>query len=65
MSEVINILTISVHENGGIGIELALDEAKTNPLVLVGILEQIKYDLLKDVDKEIRTLKNKPSKFDA
>jgi len=65
MSEIINILTISVHENGGIGIDLALDEAKTNPLVLVGILEQIKYDLLKDVDKEIRTLKNKPSKFDA
>jgi hypothetical protein len=65
MSKVINILTISVHENGGIGIELALDEAKTNPLVLVGILEQIKYDLLKDVDKEISTLKNKPSKFDA
>ena len=65
MSKIINILTISVHENGGIGIELALDEAKTNPLVLVGILEQIKYDLLKDVDKEIRTLKNKPSKFDA
>ena len=65
MSEILNILTISVHENGGIGIELALDEAKTNPLVLVGILEQIKYDLLKDVDKEISTLKNKPSKFDA
>ena len=65
MSKIINILTISVHENGGIGIELALDEAKTNPLVLVGILEQIKYDLLKDVDKEIKTLKNKPSKFDA
>jgi len=65
MSEVINILTISVHENGGIGIELALDEAKTNPLVLVGILEQIKYDLLKNVDKEISLLKNKPSKFDA
>ena len=65
MSEVINILTISVHENGGIGIDLALNEAKTNPLVLVGILEQIKYDLLRDVDKEISTLKNKPSKFDA
>jgi len=65
MSEVINILTISVHENGGIGIDLALNEAKTNPLVLVGILEQIKYDLLRDVDKEISTLKNKTSKFDA
>lgn len=65
MSKIINILTISVHENGGIGIDLALDEAKTNPLVLVGILEQIKYDLLKDIDKEISALKNKPSKFDA
>ena len=65
MSKIINILTISVHENGGIGIDLALDEAKTNPLVLVGILEQIKYDLLKDIDREISALKNKPSKFDA
>ena len=65
MSKIINILTISVHENGGIGIDLALDEAKTNPLILVGILEQIKYDLLKDIDREISALKNKPSKFDA
>ena len=65
MSKIINILTISVHENGGIGIDLALNEAKTNPLILVGILEQIKYDLLKDVDKEIIALKSKPNNYDA
>ena len=65
MSKIINILSINIHENGGIEIDLSLDEAKTNPLVLVGVLEQVKYDLLKSVDKEISALQNKPSKFDA
>jgi len=65
MSKVINILSINVHENGGIEIDLALKEAKTNPLILIGVLEQIKYDLLKSVDTEITIPENKPSKFDA
>ena len=65
MSEIINILTISVHENGGIGIELALDEAKTNPLVLVGILEQIKYDLLKEAGLQPKIKSNPDTEYYA
>jgi hypothetical protein len=46
MLEKSTILAIHVHEDNGIEIEIALEKAGMNPITFIGILEQIKHNLL-------------------
>jgi len=46
MSEKITILAVHVHENDGIEIEINSQKANMPAITLIGLLEQIKFDLL-------------------
>jgi hypothetical protein len=60
MLEKSTILAIHVHQDNGIEIEIALEKAGMNPITFIGILEQVKHNLLSgtsqtdpDIDKVI------------
>jgi hypothetical protein len=52
MSEKITILAIHVHDNQGIEIEINTNKAEMPAVTLIGLLEQIKFDLLNNQKKE-------------
>ena len=58
MSEKTTVFSIHVHESGQVEIELQMEKAQMDPLTFLGILEQVKFNLL--------TNANNPSKkYDA
>jgi hypothetical protein len=63
MSEKTTLLAIHLHEDQGVEIEIALEKGNMNAITLIGLLEQIKFDILKD--QLAQSIKNKESKFDA
>lgn len=63
MSEKTTILAIHVHEDQGVEIEIALEKGNMNVITLVGLLEQIKFDLLKD--QMIKNIEKKEAKYNA
>jgi hypothetical protein len=52
MSEKITILAIHVHDNQGVEIEINTNKAEMPAVTLIGLLEQIKFDLLNNQKKE-------------
>jgi hypothetical protein len=63
MSEKTTILAIHVHENQGVEIEVALEKGNMNAITMIGLLEQIKFDMLKD--QMINSIEKKESQYDA
>jgi hypothetical protein len=47
MSEKTTIFAIHVYEDDGIEIEFALEKGNVNTISLLGIFEQVKFDMLK------------------
>ncbi len=47
MSEKKVLLAIYLHENSGIEIEINADKGDINAITLVGLLEQIKFDIIR------------------
>jgi hypothetical protein len=52
MSEKITILAIHLHDNQGVEIEINTNKAEMPAVTLIGLLEQIKFDLLNNQKKE-------------
>lgn len=48
MEEPIVVLQVTLHENDGVEIRIGSGD-KVNPLMLVGILEQVKSGILNDI----------------
>jgi hypothetical protein len=46
MSEKITILAVHIHEDQGVEIEINSQKAEMPVVTLIGLLEQIKFDLL-------------------
>jgi hypothetical protein len=65
MSEKITILAVHVHENAGIEIEINSQKAEMPAITLIGILEQIKFDLLNNHKNEVNKTPKDLSQYDA
>lgn len=63
MSEKTTVLAIHVYEDQGIEIEMGLDKISMPATILIGILEQIKFDLLRD--QSIIPVKKDATQYDA
>jgi hypothetical protein len=63
MSEKTTVLAIHVYEDQGIEIEMGLDKVSMPATILIGILEQIKFDLLRD--QSIIPVKKDATQYDA
>jgi hypothetical protein len=63
MSEKTTVLAIHVYEDQGIEIEMGLDKVTMPATILIGILEQIKFDLLRD--QSIIPVKKDATQYDA
>ncbi len=63
MSEKTTILAIHLHKDKGVEIEIALDKGEMNAITLIGLLEQIKFDMLKD--QLIKNIEKKEAQYDA
>jgi hypothetical protein len=63
MLEKTTILAIHVYEDQGIEIEMGLDKVSMPATILIGILEQIKFDLLRD--QSVIPVKKDTTQYDA
>ncbi len=63
MSDKTTILAIHVHKDQGVEIEIALEKGEMNAITLIGLLEQIKFDMLKD--QLIKNIEKKEAQYDA
>jgi hypothetical protein len=63
MSEKTTVLAIHVYEDQGIEIEMGLDKVTMPATILIGILEQIKFYLLRD--QSIIPVKKDATQYDA
>jgi hypothetical protein len=63
MSEKTTIFAVHVHEDKGIEIEVALEKGNMNVITMIGLLEQVKFDMLKD--QGINTVEKKEAQYDA
>jgi hypothetical protein len=61
----ITILAIHVHENDGIEIEISSQKANMPAITLIGLLEQIKFDLLTNHRNEVDGPNKDLSQYDA
>ena len=50
----VTILEVILHKDGGIEFQVELQETGMNHLTFVGILEQLKMDILADQAKEVQ-----------
>ena len=64
MGEPIVVLQVSLHENDGIEIRIGGGD-KVNPLMLVGILEQVKVGILEDLHNVRADVPESNQKYDA
>lgn len=64
MEEPIVILQVSLHDNDGIEIRIGGGD-KVNPLMLVGILEQVKVGILEDLRNVRIDVPESNQKYDA
>ena len=64
MKEPIVVLQVSLHENDGIEIRIGGGD-KVNPLMLVGILEQVKVGILEDLHNVRADVPESNQKYDA
>ena len=64
MSERKTVLAVHIHEDQSIEIEVALEQANVNHIALIGILEQIKYDMIKNSNLPMEK-KTSSTKYDA
>jgi hypothetical protein len=65
MSEKITILAVHVHDNEGIEIEINSQKAEMPAITLIGILEQIKFDLLTNHRNEVNKATKDLTQYDA
>ena len=65
MSEKITILAVHVHDNEGIEIEINSQKAEMPAITLIGILEQIKFDLLTNHRNEVSKGVKDLNQYDA
>ena len=63
MSDKTTILAIHIHKDQGVEIEIALEKGEINAITLIGLLEQIKFDMLKD--QLIKNIEKKEAQYDA
>jgi len=63
MSDKTTILAIHIHKDQGVEIEIALEKGEMNAITLIGLLEQIKFDMLKD--QLIKNIEKKEAQYDA
>lgn len=64
MKEPIVVLQVSLHDNDGIEIRIGGGD-KVNPLMLVGILEQVKVGILEDLHNVRADVPESNQKYDA
>ncbi len=64
MEEPIVVLQVTLHNNEGIGIRIGGGD-KVNPLMLVGILEQVKVGILEDLHNVRIDVPESNQKYDA
>ena len=64
MKEPIVVLQVTLHENDGIEIRIGGGD-KVNPLMLVGILEQVKVGILEDLHNVRADVSESNQKYDA
>ena len=64
MKEPIVVLQVTLHENDGIEIRIGGGD-KVNPLMLVGILEQVKVGILEDLHNVRTDVPESNQKYDA
>lgn len=64
MKEPIVVLQVTLHENDGIEIRIGGGD-KVNPLMLVGILEQVKVGILEDLHNVRADVPESNQKYDA
>jgi hypothetical protein len=63
MSEKTTIFAIHIYEDDGVEIEIALEKGNINPVTLIGLLEQVKFDMLKG--QMVNTIEQSKTKYDA
>lgn len=63
MSEKTTIFAIHIHEDEGVEIEIALEKSNMNVITLVGLFEQVKFDLFKG--QMINSTEESKTKYDA
>ncbi len=63
MSEKNTILAIHVHEDQGVEIEISLEKGNMNVITMIGLLEQLKFDMLKQQHDQSKEMRN--SNYDA
>jgi hypothetical protein len=63
MSEKTTIFAVHVHDNEGIEIEVALEKGNMNVITMIGLLEQVKFDMLKD--QTLQNVEKKETRYDA
>ncbi len=63
MSEKTTIFAIHIHEDEGVEIEIALEKSNMNVITLVGLFEQVKFDLFKG--QMINNTEQSKTKYDA
>lgn len=63
MSEKTTIFAIHIHEDEGVEIEIALEKSNMNVITLVGLFEQVKFDLFKG--QMINSTEQSKTKYDA
>jgi hypothetical protein len=63
MSEKTTIFAVHVHKDNGLEIEIALEKGNINVITMIGLLEQIKFDMLKS--QNLNNNEKKESNYDA
>jgi hypothetical protein len=63
MSEKTTIFAIHIHEDEGVEIEIALEKSNMNVITLVGLFEQVKFDLFKG--QMIKSTEQSKTQYDA
>jgi hypothetical protein len=63
MSEKKTIFAIHIHEDEGVEIEIALEKSNMNVITLIGLFEQVKFDMLKG--QMANTIEQSKTKYDA
>ena len=63
MSEKTTIFAIHIHEDEGVEIEIALEKSNMNVITLVGLFEQVKFDLFKG--QMMNNTEQSKTKYDA
>jgi hypothetical protein len=63
MSEKTTIFAIHIHEDEGVEIEIALEKSNMNVITLVGLFEQVKFDLFKG--QMINSTEQSKTQYDA